>query len=200
KKEDIELEVIETKEFQDPNYLANPANRCYFCKSHLYEHLLEVRKKYPESVLINGANADDTGDYRPGQQAADELDIKSPLVDCGIDKASVRELARYFNLPNWNKPASPCLSSRVPYGLEITPVKLKQIESAEAILTGYGFSDVRVRHFDGEASIEVPSKEILLLEGKLNDIVPAIKALGFTKVCIDREGLVSGKLNRALKV
>jgi len=195
----IRLEIIETKEIDDPNYFNNPSNRCYFCKSHLYQHLKQVSLKYPESSLLNGTNTDDISDYRPGIKAADELDIFSPLVDCGITKQTVRDLANYFGLPNSNKPASPCLSSRIPYGSVVTREKLSRIEQAEEILAKYGFNDTRVRHFDETASIEVPYEQIGALENIMPQVGLIFKGLGFRSVSIDREGLVSGKLNRPIR-
>ncbi len=182
----------------DEDYFSNPNNRCYFCKSHLYKTLAKVQQTYPDYLVLNGTNKDDLGDYRPGLQAATEHEIASPLLDCDIDKAAVRQLAMHFKLPNWQKPASPCLSSRVPYGEIITRDKLKQIEDSEALLNKFGFVDVRVRHYGDEARLEVPHGDI----AQLNEILPEIKSqlfsMGFSKISIDQEGLVSGKLNRAI--
>lgn len=197
-RENIALEVIETRELEDENYFSNPANRCFFCKTHLYFDLQKIQEKYPEYAVLNGTNTDDLGDYRPGLQAAKNFEIKSPLVDCAINKETVRALAAHFGLPNWNKPASPCLSSRVPYGQQITLSKLQQIEAAEEILHQYGFRDVRVRHFGKEAKIEVPVQELLLLKANFTAISQKICGLGFEHCSMDEEGLVSGKLNRAL--
>lgn len=195
----IRLEIIETKEIEDENYLSNPANRCYFCKSHLYTDLSTMQARFPGYTLLNGTNKDDYKDYRPGIQAANEHQIQSPLADCGLLKTDVRALGKYFGLPNWNKPASPCLSSRVPYGNFITPFKLKQIENAETTLNNFGFAEVRVRHYGKEARIEVPFEEIRQLKERLPEIEAAFKSLEFDSVRVDEEGLVSGKLNRALK-
>lgn len=197
-KYNIKLEIIRTDELNDENYLQNPANRCYFCKNHLYIALTSLKKKYPGYTLLNGSNTDDLGDYRPGLQAANEHRIASPLVDCGIDKETVRAIAKYLGLEHWDKPASPCLSSRVPYGNSINAQKLKEIEAAEAILNQHGFRDVRVRHFGQEARIEVPSEEVTQLQQLFPVISEAIKNVGFTRCTIDQEGLVSGKLNRVL--
>jgi len=195
---DIPLEVVETKELIDENYFSNPNNRCYFCKSHLYKTLEKVRAKYPDYLILNGTNTDDLGDYRPGLEAAKENGVLSPLVACGIDKVTVRQLAKHFGLPNWEKPASPCLSSRIPYGEMITFHKLKQIEEAEAILNKYGFIDVRVRHYGEEARIEVLDWQIDQLRENFETISDSILKLGFAKCVVDEEGLVSGKLNRAI--
>lgn len=195
----IHLEVIETREIEDVNYLSNPFNRCYFCKSHLYSDLLALKKQFPNYTLLNGTNKDDYKDYRPGIKAANEHHIQSPLADCGLLKEDVRSLGKYLGLPNWNKPASPCLSSRVPYGNFITPFKLKQIEQAEATLNTFGFTEVRVRHYGTEAKIEVPYIEIGRLKECLPYIEEAFNSLGFETCQVDEEGLVSGKLNRVLK-
>ena len=195
----IHLEIIETQEIKDENYLSNPANRCYFCKSHLYTDLSAMSTRFPGYTLLNGTNKDDYKDYRPGIQAANEHQIQSPLADCGLVKAEVRALGKHFGLPNWNKPASPCLSSRVPYGNFITPFKLKQIENAETTLNNFGFAEVRVRHYGKEAKIEVPQEEIGRLKENLPQITSIFKTFDFDSVRVDEEGLVSGKLNRALK-
>jgi len=195
---DIRLEVIKTSELQDENYLRNPTNRCYFCKNHLYMAISSLQKKYPGYALLNGTNTDDLGDYRPGLQAASEHNIESPLVACNINKKMVRKISKYMGIQHWNKPASPCLSSRVPYGNSINIEKLKSIEEAEAILNNYGFEDVRVRHFDNEARIEVPAKEVGQLHKVFSVVSEEIQKLGFEYCAIDEEGLVSGKLNRVL--
>ncbi|NND34586.1 MAG: ATP-dependent sacrificial sulfur transferase LarE [Saprospiraceae bacterium] len=195
----IHLEIIETREIEDANYLANPSNRCYYCKSHLYTDLTQVKKMYPGYSLLNGTNLDDFQDYRPGLKAATEHEILSPLADCHLTKEDVRALAKHFGLPNWNKPASPCLSSRVPYGEFITPYKLKQIEDAESILNDLGFDEVRVRHYGSEAKIEVPPSELDRLKSCQSEILDAFKAIGFETCRVDEEGLVSGKLNRVLE-
>jgi len=195
---DINLEIIETKEFEDPRYSSNPVNRCYFCKINLYDELQNISLKYPDSVILNGQNYDDFSDYRPGIKAAEEFKVYHPLADCGLSKNDIRELALHFNLPTWDKPASPCLSSRVPYGSEVTLQKLKQIEEAENILNDFGFEDVRVRHFDRIAVIEVPKNQIADLLKLKEEVSVKISSLGFEKVNIDAEGLVSGKLNRVI--
>lgn len=195
---DITLEVIETQELLDENYYNNPSNRCYFCKNHLYMSLQKLNTKYPESVLINGVNTNDLGDYRPGIKAADEHDVQSPLVDCDIDKAMVRELAQHLDLPNWSKPASPCLSSRIPYGNAVTLDKLAKIEAAEQLINDMGFEDVRVRHYEEEARIEVPKDKLDQMAILFPEISEKVKSLGFESCILDTEGLVSGKLNRVL--
>ena len=195
---DIILEVIETRELEDERYNQNPVDRCYFCKDHLYTDLQAISKKYPGLPVLNGTNADDYGDYRPGMKAATEYEVRSPLADCAITKEEIREIAKFYELPNWNKPASPCLSSRIPYAHSITKKKLGEIEEAENLLNSFGFEDVRVRHYGDHGKIEVRSEEVpRLLEMKAS-VVEKIREIGFPEVVIDEEGLVSGKLNRQI--
>ncbi|MEM9141530.1 MAG: ATP-dependent sacrificial sulfur transferase LarE [Bacteroidota bacterium] len=197
---DIILETIATPELNDPDYTSNPANRCYFCKTHLYRLLAQVRKRYPDYTLLNGTNKDDFSDYRPGLQAADEYGIVSPLALLGCTKAEVRRLAKHLGIPIWKKPASPCLSSRIPYGNVVTSHKLKQIEQAENLLNHYGFNEVRVRHYGETCSLEVPLTEIAQLRQKFETLRPFLKKIGFKACSISEEGLVSGKLNRDLNL
>ena len=195
---DLPLEVITTTEMDKPDYFENPANRCYFCKHTLYDELLGLAGEYPGWWVLNGTNTDDTGDYRPGLKAAEEFKVRSPLVDCGVDKAGVRALAEHFNLVCWDKPASPCLSSRVPYGERITVDKLRQIEAAEALVTEAGFRINRVRHHGETARVEVERDAIGGLAAVQDRLKASIQALGFREVEFDTEGFVSGKLNRAI--
>ncbi len=195
---DIQLETIHTREIDDEAYYSNPFNRCYACKSHLYTDLSKLLERFPGYVALNGTNSDDLGDYRPGLQAADQNAVRSPLADCGLDKASVRSLAHALGLANWDKPASPCLSSRIPYGQAVTREKLNRIELAESVLHRYGFQQARVRHYPDEARIEVPSENLEELRIHLPKIVETFTAIGFPQTTLDAEGLVSGKLNRAL--
>lgn len=195
---DIQLRVIKTDELSDSNYSANPINRCFFCKDHLFHDLQEMQKEYPGFEVLSGTNFDDLGDYRPGIDAAQKNLVISPLVDCKVTKDEIREIAHHFGLPNWNKPASPCLSSRIPYNQAVTPEKLRQIEAAEDILNSYGFEDVRVRHFGTFGRIEVQKEDLDKLLTMKDKVYSAIKELGFARVEIDEEGLVSGKMNRAI--
>ena len=196
---DIRLEIIKTDELNDERYNTNPENRCYFCKEHLFNDLQTMKDKYPEFDVLSGTNRDDLGDYRPGLQAAARYKVLSPMVDCRVAKDEIRQIALHFNLPNWNKPASPCLSSRIPYHHAITNEKLRQVEAAENILNEYGFSDVRVRHYGTYGQIEVQKGELEKLRLVEDEVIRKILALGFNELKIDREGLVSGKLNRVIQ-
>jgi len=195
---DLSIRVITTKEIENPSYFNNPTNRCYFCKHTLYDALADLRKDYTGWWVLNGTNRDDLGDYRPGLKAADEFQVRSPLSDCGIDKEGVRALAAYFKLQCWDKPASPCLSSRVPYGEEITVKKLRQIEDAEALVKDAGFPINRVRHYGDTARVEVAEDLQTRLAESRESITAGIRKLGFAQVDFDEEGFVSGKLNRVI--
>ena len=195
---DIQLEIIKTGEFDDERYLKNPENRCFFCKEHLFRNLQSVRTKYPGFEILSGTNRDDLGDYRPGLQAAALYRVASPMAECNLTKEDIRQIARHFGLPNWDKPASPCLSSRVPYNQQITIEKLRQIETAENILNHFGFKNVRVRHYGNVGKIEVPKDEMPKLLQIESEVMKSMQIAGFSSLVIDREGLVSGKLNRGL--
>jgi len=196
---DIQLRIIKTEELSDSNYSQNPINRCFFCKDHLFHDLQELKNEYPDFEILSGTNYDDLGDYRPGIDAAQKNLVVSPLVDCKVTKDEIREIARHFNLPNWNKPASPCLSSRIPYNQAVTLEKLQQIEAAEDLLNGHGFEDVRVRHFGTFGRIEVQKDDLDKLLSIRDQVIGEIKNLGFARVEIDEEGLVSGKMNRVIR-
>jgi uncharacterized protein len=195
---DIKLKIIKTNELSDTRYSQNPVNRCFYCKDHLFHDLQEMKKEFPGFDILSGTNYDDLGDYRPGIDAAQKNQVISPLVDCKITKEEIREIAKHFNLPNWNKPASPCLSSRIPYNQAVTLKKLKQIEAAEDILNSYGFEDVRVRHYGSFGRIEVQQSDIEKLISVKDKVISKMKALGFERMEIDEEGLVSGKMNRVI--
>jgi uncharacterized protein len=196
---DIQLKVIKTNELADFRYSQNPINRCFFCKDHLYQDIQEMRKEYPDFNILSGTNYNDLGDYRPGIDAAHQNEVSAPLVACKVTKDEIREIARHFNLPNWNKPASPCLSSRIPYNQAVTLEKLQQIEAAEEILNSFGFEDVRVRHYGTFGKIEVQKADLEKLMSIKDLVISKIKACGFARVEIDEEGLVSGKMNRVLE-
>jgi uncharacterized protein len=196
---DIQMEVIVTRELEDERYNENPIDRCFFCKDHLYGDLQTIRDKYPGFEVLNGTNADDSSDYRPGLKAANKYEVLSPLADCKVTKEEIREIARHFELPNWDKPASPCLSSRIPYNHKITQKKLVEIEKAEDLLNSFGFDDVRVRHYGDHGKVEVSKEDVPRLMEMKDSVVEKIMEVGFPEVVIDEEGLVSGKLNRVIK-
>lgn len=196
----IAHELVQTREMDNPNYTANPVNRCYFCKSELHDTLkpLALQQGYP--YVVDGVNADDLKDYRPGIQAAKERGARSPLAEVGVTKAEVRQLSQQLGLPWWDKPAQPCLSSRFPYGEEITVAKLQRVGRAEIYLRKLGFSNLRVRSAGDTARIELPPEKIkeFVLTTDLPQIVAAFQDFGFVYVTLDLEGYRSGKLNQVL--
>lgn len=194
----IKMEVIVTEELKNPDYFLNPVNRCFYCKKTLYTELEQFAAGIDKSWILNGTNVDDQGDYRPGLEAAAAFRVRSPLVDCGLSKEAVRELARALDLECWDKPAAPCLSSRIPYGQRVTEEKLRRIEEGEAILQQAGFPIVRLRHVENGAVVEVPSTELDRLRSNFPDVEQALLKLGFDAVNLDEEGFVSGKLNRSI--
>jgi pyridinium-3,5-biscarboxylic acid mononucleotide sulfurtransferase len=195
------LELVNTDEVANPNYAANPANRCYYCKTELYGKLSELAKASGFETIVNGVNADDLGDWRPGIQAAREWSIRAPLVEAGIGKAEVRRLAKELGVPNWEKPALACLSSRVPYGMPVSVGVLSQIERAEAFLYDRGFGNFRVRHHGRVARIEVSPSDMrrLLDEPLRSEVVSAFKELGYTYITLDLQGFRSGSGNEVLQ-
>jgi uncharacterized protein len=188
---------LESRELEDPAYAANPINRCYFCKRELYTRCLELASELGIDCVLDGFNADDARDHRPGRQAALERAVRSPLAEAGLSKAIVREVARSLGLTLWDKPASPCLSSRLPYGTGVTTERLGQVEAAEAALRAMGFREFRVRHFDTLARIEVCEAELhrALAPELRASIEAAVRGAGYQLVAIDREPLRSGRLN-----
>jgi uncharacterized protein len=197
----ITHEVVETHEMDNPNYTSNPINRCYFCKSELHDTLkpLALQRGYP--YVLDGVNADDLGDYRPGIQAAKERGARSPLAEVGVTKAEVRQISKQLALPWWDKPAQPCLSSRFPYGEEITVSKLQRVGRAEIYLHRLGYSNLRVRSEGDIARIELPSEQIkeFVSTTDLTALVSAFQEFGFIYVTLDLEGFRSGKLNQVLQ-
>ncbi len=189
---------IEYNELEIENYASNPVNRCYFCKHELYERLGVIARAENIPYVLDGANVDDLGDYRPGRMAAKELEIRSPLIEAGMTKADVREAAEYYGLPNFDKPSAPCLSSRIPYGTHIERSMLEQIALAEQFIRQKGFTNVRVRHFGTKARIEVDKEDIARLELFTDAIESRLRELGYLEVEIDREGFRSGKLNQSI--
>jgi uncharacterized protein len=200
----IRHRVIQTNEFENPQYLANPVNRCYFCKTELYHRLRQLAPTWGVDVLVNGANLDDLGDYRPGLQAAEEFQVRSPLVEAGLRKADVRDLARHWHLPVWDKPASPCLSSRIAYGIAVTPERLRQIDQAEEFLRkSFGLRELRVRlEANDLARIEVPDADLakVLHPKARREICNRLHELGFRYVTVDLDGFRSGSLNAVVPV
>ena len=196
---DVEHLVVNSRELDDPNYANNPANRCYFCKSTLYSDLKALAQEKGYACVVDGANKDGEGDYRPGRKAAKELGVVSPLSLAGVGKAEVRELARYLGLPSWDKPALACLSSRFPYGQEITPEKLAQVARAEEFMRSRGYKQVRVRHHGEIARLEVESAELERALKERGEISAELKAAGFLYVTLDLAGYKPGSLNAALE-
>ncbi|MEY3282616.1 MAG: ATP-dependent sacrificial sulfur transferase LarE [Acidobacteriota bacterium] len=198
----IRHEFIITDEIADPNYQANPVNRCYFCKHELFSKLSQLATERGYAWVCDGNNADDAGDYRPGRQAARELSVRSPLLEAGLSKEEIRLLSRRVELPVWDRPASACLSSRIPYGMPVTIEKLSKIERGEAVLRAHGFQQMRVRHHGELARLEIAPEELpraldLDLMRRLND---EFRALGFKYVTLDLQGYRTGSLNESLSI
>jgi uncharacterized protein len=196
----IRHKMLLTDEFDDPNYTSNPANRCYFCKSELYDKLGALAAEEGFEVICDGTNADDLGDWRPGRQAAREREVRSPFVECLMTKQEIRELSRRAGLPTWDQPASACLSSRIPYGEVVTIEKLSAVDRAEQLLRRLGFRQVRVRHHGDIARIEIAEQELpRALDPELSRrITVELKAFGFRYVTLDLEGYRTGSLNESL--
>ena len=195
-------EIIHTAELERPEYRANPANRCYYCKHELFTHLSAIARERGIAVIVDGSNADDRGDYRPGRQAAREFSVRSPLDEAGLTKSEIRELSRRAGLPTWDEPASACLSSRIPYFSEVTDEKLRTIERAEAVLRDLGFRVFRVRHHDAIARIELGRDEISrALEPEVAEAIDReLRGLGYQHVTVDLRGYRLGSLNEALRL
>lgn len=194
----IRHELIQTTEFADENYLRNQGDRCYYCKSNLYDTLIPLLPQYQLEVICSGANVDDLGDYRPGLTAAAERGVRHPLQELGFRKKEIRELAQYWNLPVFDKPASPCLSSRLAPGLEVTPERTLRVEKAESFLRSLGLADCRVRYHEGDlARIEVPVENLVWFMNQqlMAQVHSTLKELGFKFVTLDLGGLRSGSLN-----
>jgi uncharacterized protein len=197
---DVPLLEVDTGELSDPRYLANTPDRCYFCKSELWDRLLDVARARGFDTIVDGTNADDLGEHRPGLRAAGERQIRSPLAELGWGKARVREASRALGLPTWDAPAAPCLSSRVMYGLEITPERLRQVDEFEDGLRALGFTQLRVRFHDAIARLEIDSVDLarVVAPGVREEIVALGKRLGFAYVALDLAGFRSGSLNEVL--
>jgi uncharacterized protein len=193
------VEIVTTGELSDPNFRSNPADRCYHCKRELYRELEAVARAHGAAAILDGTIADDLSDWRPGRRAAAESSVRSPLAELGFGKADVRAAAQSLGLESHDKPASPCLASRIPFGVEISAEKLSQVERAEEVLRRAGFREMRVRHHGAMARIEVPLADLprLLEPGLRARLVESIRALGFSTVTVDLEGFRSGSLSRA---
>lgn len=191
----VPYRLVATEEHLDPRYAANPADRCYFCKADLHDHLGAVAAAEGWAVVADGNNASDLGDFRPGMTAAREHGVRSPLLEAGITKSEVRAIARSLGLPVWDKPAMACLSSRVPHGTPITPELLRQIEAAEDVLVALGFRQFRVRHHGEIARLELPEEDFVAAIQQHPAIVAGIQAAGYRFVALDLGGFRSGSLN-----
>ena len=192
--------VIRTNEMDREGYTANSPRRCYFCKTELYSQLSALAREEGFAWVVNGANTDDQGDYRPGMEAAAEHRARSPLLEAGLDKAAVRAIARQMNLPVWDKPAQPCLSSRVPYGTPVTVETLSKIEQAEDFLRSLGLREVRARHHDKLCRVEASEADMEIAFRNREEIVAGLKKIGYLWVSLDLAALRSGSLNDQLRL
>lgn len=202
----FQLREIKTGEFADEEYLANPANRCFFCKHALFDDLKKIAEAEDFAVIAYGENASDVGDYRPGAQAAAKFAVRAPLKEAGLSKAEIRQISAELGLPTADKPEMPCLSSRIPYGEAVTPEKLAMIEAAEIILRDRGFRTVRVRHHElggtspaALARIEMPPEDMLRLLEQSDEVFAEIREAGYREVTLDLQGYRRGSLNEVLK-
>jgi uncharacterized protein len=198
----ITHKIVHTHEMDNPNYTSNPVNRCYFCKSELHDTLKPLAQEWGYPYVVDGVNADDLQDYRPGIQAAKERGARSPLAEVGVTKIEVRQISQQLGLPWWNKPAQPCLSSRFPYGEEISVTKLQRVGRAEIYLRKLGWQNLRVRSEGDTARIELPPAQIpdFVRTTDLPSLVSAFQEFGFIYVTLDLEGYRSGKLNQVLNL
>lgn len=197
----IRHEIIETREFENPAYSANNPDRCFHCKDELFRAMEEIAPRFGGAAIVYGVNTDDLGDYRPGQKAAKIHQVKAPLVEAGLSKAEIRELSRMAGLPFWDRPAAACLSSRIPYGTEVTVERIRRIETAEERMKALGFRQFRVRYHGELARVEISREELpkaLSLE-MFDRIARAFKDLGFTYVTLDLEGYRQGAMNEVLR-
>jgi uncharacterized protein len=191
--------VVETHELQTEGYAANAPDRCYYCKQTLFTELEPLAEQHNLQAIVYGAMADDIGTHRPGHRAAAEFQVRSPLIDAGLGKAEIRELARRMGLPNWNKPSYACLSSRIAYGERVTAEKLHGLDEAERFMRGLGLRQFRVRHHDTIARIELLPEDISIVVEQREAIVQRLKELGYTYVTLDLQGFRSGSMNEARK-
>ncbi len=189
---------VDTGELSDPDYLANSMNRCYFCKTDLWTRLGTIARERGFATVLDGSNADDAADWRPGLRAAAEHGVRSPLMEAGLTKTEIRALSARRGLPTWDQPASPCLSSRLPYGLAVTRERLRQVECAEELLRARGLREFRVRHHGDVARIEAAGDELACVLAAAGGIAAELRALGFQRVLLDVEGYRRGALNEGL--
>ena len=199
----IRHEVIETNELAVPAYRANQADRCFHCKTELFGQVEQLARRLNVAVVADGSNRDDRGEYRPGLEAARRQQVRSPLAECGLTKAEIRRLAEFWELPTWDKPATPCLSSRIAYGEQVTPERLAMIDRAEQFLRERGFQPLRVRYHKGDmARIEVPVEQLSRFADPVfrREVVECLKSVGFKYVSLDLEGFRSGSMNAVLKL
>ncbi|HUT13804.1 MAG TPA: ATP-dependent sacrificial sulfur transferase LarE [Thermoguttaceae bacterium] len=199
----IRHEAIETGELSIPQYQENTANRCYYCKTELFAQVEEIARRTDAAVVVDGSNRDDHGEHRPGIRAARDRKVRSPLAECGFTKGELRRLAEHWEIPTWDKPATPCLSSRIAYGEKVTPERLAMVDRAERFLRDRGFEPLRVRYHKGDvARIEVSAGELARFteEAFRGEVVDYLKSVGFKYVSLDLEGFRSGSLNAVLPV
>lgn len=198
---DIPHRVIRTEELKNENYSSNPPDRCYYCKKELFTMLKDIASEEGFPYILDGNNADDLKDWRPGRLAADELDVKSPLSEAGLGKDEIRELSRELGLPTWNKPATPCLSSRFPYGQRITAEALERVSKAETFIKKFHPKELRVRDHDGMARIEVLPEDfpLLLDQSVREEVYTYLRSLGYKNITLDLRGFKSGGFNESIK-
>lgn len=191
----VKHKIIKTNEFKEAKFVSNPANRCYFCKKELFGKLKKIARRNRLNFVLDGTNLSDSKDFRPGSIAAKELGIRSPLLEASFSKEDIRKSSRSLGLVTWDKPAYACLASRIPYGTKISPNLLRRIDKAEQYLLKLGFSQVRVRHYNGLCRIEVSKREIPRLIDKRNQVISKLKKLGYDYVTLDLEGYRTGSMN-----
>jgi len=194
------LRVVDTDEMSDPNYVANPNDRCFFCKQELYDVCHRVAAEERVSTILNGTNADDPGDWRPGLRAADRAGVASPLLECGLGKQEVRDVARALGLSNWDKPALACLASRLPHGTPVTAERLSAVDQVERALREHGFRDVRARHMGQQVSLEVDAPRVDELRALLDrgTLAEVLSGAGFQRALVAADGYKTGRLNPPL--
>lgn len=195
----FDVESVETAEMKSPAYVQNSGDRCFHCKSELYDRLTAIAAERAISYVVDGTNADDLSDYRPGRRAATERSVRSPLAECGLSKNEIRKLSKKYDLPTWDKPASPCLASRLPNGVPVTIERLSKIERGEAVLRDFGFREFRLRLHDDIARLEIAAEELpkALNINTVEALSRSLKKIGFRFVTLDLEGFRSGSMNDA---